>query len=117
MTRCTRATLLMLVILWQALAWLTPVGQMEKTGEVANLMAHANLVDHHHHDDRSLHMDDSADSPGHYHAHEAVQPVGLVPVTVDYLVVVPPAAPPVAHAADVASVFLEGPLRPPQSVV
>lgn len=103
----------MFVMLWQALIWVTPMGQTRQVQEVENLVAHAQAVDHHHHDDHSLHVDDSAESQFHHHAHEAVEPAGLLPVLVEGLFVTHPGAPPTAHLALWASAFLQGPLRPP----
>lgn len=113
-TRSTRALLLMLAMLWQALFWVTPIGQSKQIQDVENLVAHSQAVDHHHHDDQSLHVDDSAESQFHHHAHEAVEPAALLPVVVEGPFFTPPGAPPTALLALWASAFLQGPLRPPQ---
>ena len=112
-TRSTRALLLMLAMLWQALFWVTPIGQSKQIQDVENLVAHSQAVDHHH-DDQSLHVDDSAESQFHHHAHEAVEPAALLPVVVEGPFFTPPGAPPTALLALWASAFLQGPLRPPQ---
>lgn len=115
MTRSTRAVLLMCVLLWQALAWLTPPGQAQQAQDLTNRLVHAQAVDHHHHADASLHVDDSVDSQRHHHAHEAVQPAGLLPASIGLVAVVPPVAPPVARPSAWVSVWLDSPLRPPQT--
>lgn len=94
---------------------MTPIGQSKQIQDVENVVAHSQAVDHHHHDDHSLHVDDSAESQFHHHAHEAVEPAGLLPVVVIGPFCIPPGTPPTAQLALWASAFLQGPLRPPQS--
>jgi hypothetical protein len=116
MTRSTRAILLTLALVWQVLVGFTLLGQAQKVQDLVNAMVHAQAVDHHHHDDSSLHLDDSAGSPNHYHISEAMQPVGLLPVAINYPNRFPSAIPPSVGACAVVSVFLDGLLRPPQKV-
>lgn len=104
-------------LLWQALIWLTPMGQAQHAQDIQNLATHAQWVDHHHHDDQSLHVDDSVDSQGHHHANESVQPAGLLPATNPHVAEVALAAPPVAYPLVWVSASLGVPLRPPQPLV
>lgn len=115
MTRSTRATLLMLAMFWQALFSLTPIGQSQQAVDLANLMAHTQSVDHHHHDDQSLHVDDSADSQSQHHVHVDVQPTGLVPISLAQTVLKSPGSPPMTHVSQWVSAWLKSPLRPPQT--
>ena len=53
MTRSTRATLLMIALLWQSLVWLTPLGQAQLSTDITNAWVHAQAQPHradHHHD-------------------------------------------------------------------
>lgn len=118
-----RACMLSLALLWQALAWLSPLGQAETTARLVNVLEHAQAVAHHHHDqlgeaDEQHHEHDAlhANAP-HHHANEAVQSVGLVPQAGD-LTAEAPRPPRVSHPSALpASVFLQGPLRPPQATL
>ncbi len=116
MSRSARANFLILAMLWQALAWLTPWGQEQKLTDLSNTMAHAQAVAHHHHDDRSLHMDDLVtDAAQHQHASEALQPIGLLPAVNYFALNRSRSTRFSSSAAPVAAVFLQGPLRPPQT--
>ncbi len=116
MPRSARANFLILAMLWQALALLTPWGQEQKLTDLSNTMAHAQAVAHHHHDDRSLHMDDLVtDAAQHQHASEALQPIGLLPAVNGFALNRSRSTRFSSSAAPVAAVFLQGPLRPPQT--
>ena len=115
MTRSARATFLILAILWQALVWLTPLGQAQKVADLINTMAHAQAVVHHHHDDQALHMDDHAlDAAQHQHASEVLQLLGLEPLVNGIAFDRPRTFRFSSNAAPVVTVFLQRPLRPPQ---
>ena len=115
MTRSSRATFLILAMLWQALVWLTPWGQEQKLTDLSNTMAHAQAVAHHHHDDRTLHMDDHVtDAAQHQHANEALQPMGLLPAVNGFSLDRSRPTRFSSSASPIAAVFLQGPLRPPQ---
>ena len=68
MTLSTRATLLMIALLWQSVVWLTPLGQAQLSTDITNAWVHAEAkaqdlkhhADHHHshQSDPSLHLDD-----------------------------------------------------------
>jgi hypothetical protein len=115
MTLTSRATFLILAILWQALVWFTPWGLDQRVAEFSNTVAHAQAGAHHHHDDHSLHMDDHVtEAAQHHHAHEAVQLVGLLPPNNSFYMGRPMSTRFSNSAAPIAAVFLQGPLRPPQ---
>lgn len=116
MTIPSRARWLMLVMLWQAMAWLTPGLLQQQSESIAHLVVHIQDVDHHHHDDDSLHLEADASAPAHHHASDGVQPSGLEPVTVAAPVRLPPSVPTVRLEQDRPSADLEGPLRPPQAL-
>jgi hypothetical protein len=105
----------MLAMFWQALLWLTPIGQSQQAVDLANLMAHTQSLDHHHHDDQSLHVDDSADSQSQHHVHVDAQPAGLLPASLAQTVLKSPGSLPITHVVHWVSAWLQGPLRPPQT--
>jgi hypothetical protein len=98
MTRSTRATLLMIALLWQSLVWLTPLGQAQLSTDITNAWVHAQAQPHH------------AD----HHHHEAAQPLGLAPQSVGWGFHLPQSTQFAGTAAPISTVFLQGPLRPPQ---
>lgn len=109
-----RALYLLIAVVWQALAWLSPVHLDHQKEVIAHMVVHAQEVDHHHHADQTLHIEEDGSEPPHQHAHQAVQLPGLPPVMA--LVASDPVPSVlVPHAiAGHASVFLDSPLRPPR---
>ena len=97
MTRSTRATLLMIAMLWQSLVWLTPLGQAQLSTDITNAWVHAQAA--------SIHAE---------HHHEAAQPLGLAPNSHGLSFDRPQSTPFAGQADPIATVFLQGPLRPPQ---
>jgi hypothetical protein len=124
MTRSTRATFLMLAMLWQFLVWLTPLGQAQLSTDITNAWVHAQAAsihaEHHHNDfhdhqsDPSLHLNDHSVDGAHHHHHEAAQPLGLAPNSHGLGFDRPQSTQFAGHAAPIATVFLQGLLRPPQ---
>ncbi len=115
MLQSSRATFLMLAMLWQALVWLTPWGQEQRVADLANTVAHAQALAHHHHHDHSLDMDDHVtEAAQHHHASETLQLVGLVHLVNGFPLDRPRSTRFSTSAAPIAVVFLQGPLRPPQ---
>lgn len=113
MMRTAQTTVVILAIFWQSVVSLTSFGQVRFTEGIANAMAHAMSLDHHHHQDLSLHIDHTADE-SHHHAHDGSQPSGLVPHT-DHQQTKAVLGVPTAHGAkEVLRIYLEGPLRPPK---
>lgn len=125
MSRSARATLLMLALLWQSLVWLTPGGHAQLSTDLSNAWVHAQAGSHHaghgHHDhavsdrqsDPSLHLD-VHNADGAHHHHETAQPLGLAPKGESLGFDRPPSTQGADQAPPIVSVFLQGPLRPPQ---
>lgn len=101
-------------MVWQALAWLTPVHVDHQKEVIAHMVVHAQEVGHHHHADQTLHVEDDGSEPPHQHANQATQLPGLAPAMTlaagDPIaaVLVP------STGAGHAPIYLDGPLRPPQ---
>lgn len=110
-----RALVLLMAMVWQALAWLTPIHLDHQAEVIAHLVVHAQEVGHHHHADQTLHVvEDDGSEPPHQHASQAVQMPGLAPSMTfaagDLFssVWVP------GTGAGYAPVYLDSPLRPPR---
>ena len=77
MSRPTRAILLMLALVWQTAALLTPWVSSHWVSELEHMAVHSQGNGHHHHDDLSLHMDDNDTSLVHQHADSSTGSIGL----------------------------------------
>jgi hypothetical protein len=115
MPQQARAVFLMLLLLWQSLTGLAAVRVDEQRDVLAHALVHAQAMDHHHHMDASLHLDDAVATDEHQHVHDGLQLHAVPPVTLLHLAVAPPSAPAALALARRPPVFLEGPLRPPQA--
>ena len=114
-----RARCLMLVMLWQAMAWLTPVPLQLQADAIAHLVVHTQDVDHHHHhDDDSLHLSSDSDSNApHFHVDDGFHPIGLNALFDDSGFAAMQSTPPPAVISEPPTVFLDGLLRPPSLTV
>lgn len=110
-----RAFILMFLLLWQSLTALAAVRVDEQAEVLAHALVHSQATDHHHHMDDSLHLDDVDTPDVHQHVHDGLQ-VHAVPLAPWlHLTAVAPSSPPGLAQAQRPPVFLEGPLRPPQT--
>ena len=79
MSRTARALFLLIVMAWQTLSFLTPFQIRQQAQSLGHAVEHLQALDHHHHEDQSLHADEGGganESPLH-HTHDGVQPSGL----------------------------------------
>lgn len=116
MLRSTRALLLLLAMVWQSLAWVTPYGISERSDDFAHLTVHIQELDHHHHADASLHMGEEVDSVNHLHPDSGAQPLGLFSLGERPVLAFMPASLPCSLILEPPSVVLDGLLRPPQAL-
>lgn len=110
-----RPLLLIALMLWQSMAWLTPFAIEARGEQIAHMTVHQQDRDHHHHDDASLHLSSDADSGPHFHADDGFQPSALDAVTSTMAFDAPSDAAPVARDVWPPTVFLDGLLRPPSA--
>jgi hypothetical protein len=116
MVRTRKALILIAVMFWQALSWVTPFAVQEQAQRLAHVVVHEGVIDHHHHhNDASIHVQDSDNDAVHLHADGGIQPVGLVVGMTSLAPLGLPASPPRAAALCPPSVCLDGLLRPPQA--
>lgn len=113
MSSRVRATFLLLVMIWQALVTITPYGLSQVSEQFAHAIEHAQAVEHHHHEDKSLHLEVDSDESFHQHPNEGIQPAGLMQLVLAHLPGLPPSAPLVTDTTLLYHIFLDGPLRPP----
>jgi len=104
------------VLIWQALAWVSPYQVALQSDAIAHAVVHVQEQDHHHHADRSLHLQDDAQEPPHQHADEGAQPPALMPVGASAAMPAPSAVRVAVTQREHRSVDSDGPLRPPQPV-
>ena len=111
------AIVALIAMLLQTGLGLMPSGVAQKAQEFAHVVAHAQATSHHHHVDRSLHLEQTSSESAHQHADEGLQFAALLPDAAAALPDLRPMA--VAWTANAAltTVFLEGPLRPPRATV
>lgn len=110
-----RAFFLMFLLLWQSLTAFAAVRVDEQAQVLAHALVHGQATEHHHHMDASLHLDDSRAADEHQHVHDGLQ-AHAVPLELwRPLTALAPCSPPGLAQAQRPPVFLEGPLRPPQT--
>lgn len=114
MLRPARALLLLLAMVWQTLACLSPWAVAAQAALVAHAALHAQADAHHHHDDQSLHLDDSNAGTPHAHADPSLQPPGLLPGQAPAVMPLALAAPPSRAEHSGRPPLLAGLFRPPQ---
>lgn len=116
MPRASRAVLLLLVMVWQSLTLIVSASVSEPLELYRHVTVHNQELDHHHHDDRSLHIEKTVKSVDHLHADNDIESVGVVSTLID----AKSSSKPILPGLDVpkmhVSTFLEGPLRPPQAL-
>ena len=111
-----RTLLLLIALLWQSVGMASPFAVAQRSSQISHMLVHSQEVDHHHHDDRSLHLEASGSVDSHQHADEGMTPAGLLPSVVLHappLLPVSPAAPVVQRYSPPS---LEGLLRPPSAL-
>lgn len=114
MSRAHQALVLAALLIWQALAWAAPWAQRLELQTLAHAADHQDLAAHHHHQDATIHWDEVEGAELHIHADVWAQTLGLVPSMGWPWVAAVACIAQVERAAELASVCLEGLLRPPQ---
>lgn len=117
MLRSHKAFILIAVMFWQALSWLSPVVVTEQAQRLAHVMVHDEVVDHHHHHDESIHLQDSYGDAVHVHADGGIQPLGMTANIAAMSSMGLPTSLPQAAVFSPPTVCLDGLLRPPQANV
>lgn len=110
MNRTLRSLLLIFAIVWQSMAMLSPLS-VEK---LAASIDHGQEATHHHHDDASAHIEDTAEGLHHQHADSGMTTLGLLSTITLSVSSAAPQAFVIALSTTRSSPTLEGLLRPPR---
>jgi hypothetical protein len=114
MTWSLRSVLLLSAMLWQALAMLTPVYVADRVAALNHFIQHSESLQHHHHDDQTLHLDDAEQSTEHTHTDGGFNSAGLITVIWPAVWDALPSAPLTLDPTTIPFPHHEGPLRPPR---
>jgi hypothetical protein len=112
MLRRLVAIILLAAISWPFLSTLTPMSTEKQVIELTNIVVHGQGTDHHHHDDQSLHIDESGGAPQHIHADSELKSMGVLLVGRSSVAPIGSVAPRIDVNAFAPTVDLDGPLRP-----
>lgn len=116
MLRTSRALLLLLVMAWQTLGWLSPGAVAAQANALMHATVHAQSDAHHHHDnDLSLHVDESNSDTPHWHPDSALQPPCLPPGAAPAIAAKRPDLPAPRHERATLAPLPDGPFRPPRA--
>lgn len=113
MRQALKASLLIAVMLWQTLVWVTPSAVEAQGEQLAHMAVHSQDTDHHHHADASLHLASDNDSSPHFHPDNGFQPLALTPWGAGTGIFLMPSVQPDSSISEPPSVYLDGLLRPP----
>ncbi len=114
MCRALRIYVLIAVLLMQTMVWVSPLAVQAQSEQLAHMTVHVQDIDHHHHDDESLHLFADSDSHApHFHVDDGFHPIGLTALFEDSGFAAMPGVPPPALFSEPPTVFLDGLLRPP----
>jgi hypothetical protein len=102
-------------MLWQSIGMISPMSVQARTDQITHRVVHTAEVDHHHHADQSLHVNEAGEFDGHQHADGGPVPPAVLAHGAPHLPCLPPATPAVAEAAPYAPPCLDGLLRPPMT--
>lgn len=114
MNRTLRSLLLIFAILWQSMAMLSPISIEKIAASIDNSVMHTLEATHHHHDDASAHIEDTAEGLHHQHADSGISTLGLLSTITLTLSLTAPQAFVAALSTTRSSPTLEGLLRPPR---
>lgn len=117
MPRWLAALLFVALLPWQSLAWAADTACEHGMHEASHVVTHWLGEAHHHHDDGSVHEDDSDESVWHLHADSHLNSVSVLPGEQTWLLSLPPSnGPPSLQSSLPQAPFLEGLRRPPRAL-
>jgi hypothetical protein len=114
MNRTLRSLLLIFAIVWQSMAMLSPLSIEKIAASIDHGILHSQEATHHHHDDASAHIEDTAEGLHHQHADSGMTTLGLLSTITLSLSLAAPQAFVAALSTTRSSPTLEGLLRPPR---
>jgi hypothetical protein len=105
---------LLFALLWQSMALGRPGSSIHVLADREHAALHWNQEGHHHHDDGSVHVDDSQASMLHLLGDPLTATTALLPAVSHHFSPIPTERPGGLHHARVPDPFLGGLLRPPR---
>lgn len=115
MVRKALSFLLILSLFWQSVA-IAGVCATAEAEKIAHVVLHWQDSDHHHHDDGTLHSDESGGTVQHMHADSTNNIPGLLTLGWDKMPALGSGGPAVLAELPFPSPFLQGLLRPPRTI-
>jgi hypothetical protein len=114
MNRTLRSLLLIFAMVWQSMAMLSPLSIEKLAASIDHGILHTQEATHHHHDDASAHIEDTAEGLHHQHADSGMTTLGLLSTITLSVSSAAPQAFVIALSTTRSSPTLEGLLRPPR---
>lgn len=107
---------LLLAIVAQTVAMLSPYGVTVRANEAVHYITHAQQTDHHHHHDLSVHIEDTMAADSHQHASSGLQSFGLITTAIARPSAAPCIAPSLGKLPLYTQPWIDGWLRPPKNL-
>jgi hypothetical protein len=114
MNRTLRSLLLIFAMVWQSMAMLSSLSIERLAANIDHGVLHTQEATHHHHDDASAHIEDTAEGLHHQHADSGMSTLGLLSTITLSLSLTAPQAFIGLLSTTLSSPTLEGLLRPPR---
>ena len=114
MSRVGIALVLLLAMLWQSVAIARAGSAVNPVADLAHAVLHSQVDSHHHHEDGSYHLDDSAESAQHLIADHVSVAIGLLPTVATSVPLTGTTPRAEGGQSPGPHPFLDGPLKPPR---
>lgn len=114
MGRSLHSLLLIFAIMWQSMAMLSPYAIEKMAASIDHGVLHTQEATHHHHDDASAHIEDTAEGLHHQHVDSGMSTLALLSNMVLSLSLEAPQSFVATLNSTRTSPNLEGLLRPPR---
>lgn len=115
MRRSAVLFVLLFALLWQSVAMARPGSTINLLADLEHAVLHWQQEAHHHHDDGSIHLDDSLAATFHVLGDHATVTTALIPTVAHHFPPCDSEPPGGMHDARVPAPFLDGLLRPPRA--
>lgn len=114
MRRSATLIVMLFAMLWQATTLARPGSTLNTLGDLEHAALHWQAVSHHHHDDGSVHLDDSQASAFHILGDQLTVTAALLPSSTQHFPPLAAGRPGMLHDTRVTDPFIGGLLRPPR---
>jgi hypothetical protein len=107
---------MLLALILQTVSMLSPYGVALRTDETAHYVVHTQNTDHHHHDDLSVHFEDTMAADSHQHTPSGLQSFGLISTAFAQASIAPSLVPSFGNLPLYVQPWIDGWLRPPRNL-